>query len=187
LSLAALLLVVVFALVTIPSLLVAAFGPAPRDQAVAQRLVAATNRNSHHMQQLPDVFNGRSAFFPPPALHPPRNIQIIDSGKTGDIKPEVPPCPDRYTGPTMIGFVGDEVWFKPRTAREQVLRIPIGHADADLTVLSMNMPWDARVNLNGCTYDLSLWNRNYAGHLMAQRFAPAGGLEFDRPVKGLSP
>ena len=174
--------------VTIPSLIVSIASSAPSAGDVALQLAESIMHNADAAKRSQDMFNGRSAFFRPPPI-PPRKpiIHVIEDQPLATTQPKAEPCPDRYTGPTMIGFVGDEVWFKAQSAGEQVLRIPVGHASDDLAVLATDLPWTARVKFDNCEYTLALWGRQYEGRFNPPQPTTVPGLQIETTPREVTP
>jgi hypothetical protein len=186
LSLAALLIAVVVVLATVPTLLVAAFGLGTSPKARPDDIIALIQDQAHESQNAQRRFIGRSPFHRPP-FDPPIIIDQDenDNAEAASTQPIVDPCPNRYMGPTLVGFVGDEVWFNARTSDELILRIPVGQASEALEVVAIDMPWTARVSYEGCPYDLTLWDRAYENHFRSFGNTRLRGIQEER--RGVSP
>lgn len=78
----------------------------------------------------------RSPFAPPRPPEPP--------------KPAVPP---RYAGSSVVGVAANSVYFADGR------RIPVGKAEGDVEVISINAPWSVKVRWSGGEYDVTLVDR----------------------------
>jgi hypothetical protein len=163
LSLAALLLVVVFALVTIPSLLVAAFGPGTGSSEPGEAIAKLVAEHEKSVKTSQDRFNGRSVFFrPPPKYVPPPPPPPED--ERGPPPPPPPPAvPISYTGPSLKAIMGETAWFMPPTAKEPPLYLKVGETDPKSGVLlvSTNPPWSVHVSHKGGEYDVELFKKSW--------------------------
>lgn len=130
-------------------------------------------------------FDGRSVFFKPPQpvvqrdrpKPPPVTMpQEIDREPP---KPAGPPA--RYTGPSIMAFVGDTVWFQGD------LRVSAGEEDAGVRVISVDAPWSARLGFRGGEYDVTLFENETSGFLQAESAAAPSRLPGLIPVENQIP
>ncbi len=98
-----------------------------------------------------DRFDGRSAFFMPPA--PVRNIPKPPPPKIE--KPPPPPAPvipTEYGGKKPIAILGPIVYFEN-------FQIKVGEQSNGIKVLATNAPWSVKLGHEGGEYDVSLWEK----------------------------
>ena len=181
LSLAAVALVAIFALVAIPSLLIAAFGPgtgASEPGEEIARLMAEHDKNAKSSQER---FNGRSVFFRPP----PKYVPPPPAPATPDLPPPPPPGPPpppaSYTGPSLKAILGDTAWFMPPAADEPPLYLKVGDTDSKSGVMlvSTNPPWSVHVTHKGGEYDIDLFKKSW------EQFFNGSATPSTSPIPGL--
>lgn len=93
-------------------------------------------------------FKGRSLFFRPqmPAVvRTPEPVRVErDPRPTVDPAPPPPPPPPRtYSGPAIVAFDGERVWF----ANGEL--IPVGEESGGIRVISVHAPWAAEIAYAG--------------------------------------
>ncbi len=98
-----------------------------------------------------DRFDGRSAFFMPPA--PVRNIPKPPPPKIE--KPPPPPAPvipTEYGGKKPIAILGPIVYFDN-------FQIKVGEQSNGIKVIATNAPWSVKLGHEGGEYDVPLWEK----------------------------
>lgn len=108
-----------------------------------------------------DRFNGRSAFFKPPAPYrppPPPPPPPPDEKPFEEPKPTIDPV---YRGPSISFAYADVVYFNPASATDPVkfLRIRVGEEKSGVKVVSVSLPWSVKVAYRGGEYDVPIFNR----------------------------
>lgn len=98
-----------------------------------------------------DRFDGRSAFFMPPA--PVRNIPKPPPPPKIEkpLPPPAPVIPAEYGGKKPIAILGPIVYFDN-------FQIKIGEESNGIKVLSTNAPWSVKLAHDGGEYEVSLWD-----------------------------
>ena len=99
-----------------------------------------------------DRFDGRSAFFMPPA--PVRNIPKPAPPPKIE-KPLPPPAPvisTEYLGDKPKSVLGPIVYFES-------FQIKVGEESNGIKVLATNAPWSVKLGYKGGEYDVVLWTR----------------------------
>jgi hypothetical protein len=155
--------VLIVVLVMFVSLVGALFAPSADTDEVDAEFARLMENHSEAMQTFTDRFNGRSIFFkpkqprkplPPP---PPRPTNPTPT----PVIPSEPRAPATYTGPDIVAFVGDTVWFKDGKT------INLGQTEDGIEVLSITAPWSAKIAYAGGEYDVTLFkNTGLAGSLV---------------------
>ncbi len=127
-------------------------------------------------------FDGRSLLFVPgPPPPPPAPAVGEDSGP-----PPAPPPPSEYKGPKLIGMVNGVAWF------EDGNKLAPGESRGDMRLVSLDPPWDARIEWKGVTFTVSLFARdsviNHKGGGSAPEPAePPAAPEPEKPVEEPKP
>ncbi len=180
-NVATLLVALVILAVQLPAVLVAAFGPGLGTDEPREVVTQLIKVHDEEMERYQTRFNGRSLFFLPPRQPPPSR----DPGPVVKVAPvtppvtppEAPPSPV-YTGPSVIGILGDEVWFRAPRAGEGGLRIRVGQEPREgITVLATNPPWSVKLGYQRGEYDIDVWKTDFPG---IERSAPPR-----QPIPGL--
>jgi len=99
-------------------------------------------------------FDGRSAFFMPPA--PVREVAKPSRPPPPPKPPEPPkppPPPAEYAGPKPVGAMGNSVYFADNS------RLKVGEERGGVKVLGSSPPWTVRLAHAGGEYDVPLWSR----------------------------
>lgn len=98
-----------------------------------------------------DRFDGRSAFFMPPA--PVRNIPKPPPPPKIEkpLPPPAPVIPAEYGGKKPIAVLGPIVYFDN-------FQIKVGEESNGIKVLSTNAPWSVKLAHDGGEYEVSLWD-----------------------------
>lgn len=99
-------------------------------------------------------FDGRSLFFKPraPIVKRPEPDRSVDVSV--DMTPPPPTAPASYSGPPIVGVVGDTVWFK------KGVKVRLGEEGNGITVLSLEgVPWEVRLGHLGGEYDVKVFSR----------------------------
>ena len=91
--------------------------------------------------------DGRSMFFIPPRPRPPRPEYT-------DTAPRVPIKPSRYGGPAIIAMVNGSVLFADGQ------RVRMGESGRGVKVVSLSVPWSAKVEWEGIEFDVELFQRD---------------------------
>jgi hypothetical protein len=100
-----------------------------------------------------DALDSRSPFFPP--AEPPRIVKPIERPIDTD-KPA--PTKGPYNGPKLIGLAADQAVFdKPLDQSRQYLGV--GEKGGGLELLSVDLPWNAKVRWMTFEYELNLFDR----------------------------
>jgi hypothetical protein len=99
-------------------------------------------------------FNGRSAFFMPPApvRKPPKPAKPPEPPPPPP-PPPPPAAPREYAGPKPVGAIGDLVFFADQS------QIRVGDERGGVKVLASSAPWSVRLAHGGGEYDVELWTR----------------------------
>ena len=99
-------------------------------------------------------FNGRSAFFAPPApvRKAPKTVKPPEPPKPPP-PPPTPSAPREYAGPKPIGAVGSLVFFADNN------QIRVGEEKSGVKVLSSEAPWSVKLAHGGGEYDVPLWTK----------------------------
>lgn len=99
-------------------------------------------------------FNGRSAFFSPPApvRKAPKPVKPPEPPKPPP-PPPPPAAPREYAGPKPIGAVGSLVFFADNS------QIRVGEEKGGVKVLSSEAPWSVKLAHGGGEYDVPLWTK----------------------------
>lgn len=148
---------------TLPSLLVAMFGFGPGNPEIATMLSSLMSEHEEMMTTYQARINGRSVFFTPPPTPKPRPKQIQ---RPADPRPEIAAAKptsteerisDTYTGPSIMGIFGEEVWFVGSGFQKEILRISVGEEKDGLKILAADPPWSVTVQYNRGEYEVSLF------------------------------
>jgi hypothetical protein len=97
-----------------------------------------------------DRFDGRSAFFMPPA--PVRPVPKPPPPPK-DVKPPEPPAPiipAEYTGKKPIAVLGPTVYFDS-------FQVKVGEESNGIKVIATNAPWSVKLGHEGGVYDVPIW------------------------------
>lgn len=163
-SIAAVSLLAIMLLATVPSLLAAAFGGGVRGQDPSDRIASHVQKHDELMTTYMERFNGRSVFFRPPAPvvaapPPPPPKEEPKREEPPPVRPTGPaPPPDKYQGPPVSIVLGDKVLFKGATARDSGLWISVGEEVNGLKVLETNAPKSVRVAYQRGEYDVPVFD-----------------------------
>lgn len=126
-------------------------------------------------------FDGRSAFFMPPApvRKAPKPTKPPEPPKPPP-PPPPPAAPREYTGPKVAGAIGNTVYFADSSQAK------VGEEHNGVKVLSSSPPWSVRLAHAGGEYDVPLWTRWKADSLDQDWRSTKGstpGLEVVSPVR----
>ncbi len=180
-NVATLLVALVILAVQLPAVLEAAFGPGLGTDEPREVVTQLIKVHDEEMERYQTRFNGRSLFFTPPR----RRAAPRDPGPVVKVAPipvpvaptEPPPSPV-YTGPSVIGILGDEVWFRAPRAGKGGLRIRVGEEPREgITVLATNPPWSVKLGYQRGEYDIDVWKTDFPS---IERSAPPR-----QPIPGL--
>ncbi len=178
-NVATLVVVLVILAVQLPAVLAAAFGAGLGTDEPTEVVTRLIEFHDEWMETDQRRFTGRSFFFKPPPKAVPRPPREVV-----DIPPAPPPEPVElppslvYTGPSVIGILGDEVWFRAPRAGSLGLRIRVGQEPQEgITVLATNPPWSVTLGYQRGEYDIDVWKNDFPG---IERSAPPS-----RPIPGL--
>ena len=99
-------------------------------------------------------FDGRSAFFMPPApvRKAPKPVKPPEPPKPPP-PPPPPSAPREYTGPKPVGAIGELVFF------DNASQIKVGEERGGVKVLASAAPWSVKLAHAGGEYDVPLWTR----------------------------
>ena len=109
-------------------------------------------------EQLADAsakrFNGRSAFFMPPApvRKAPKPVKPAEPPPPPP-PPPPPSAPRVYAGPKPVGAIGDLIFFADQS------QIRVGEERGGVKVLASSAPWSVRLAHAGGEYDVELWTK----------------------------
>ena len=147
---------------TLPSLLVATFGFGPGDPEIETMLSSLMTEHEEQMTTYQARFNGRSVFFTPPPTPKPRPIppiQLQESQRSEPVKPKPTEAPvsKTYTGPSIMGIFGEEVWFVGSSFQGEILRISVGEEKDGIKIISTNPPWSVTVQYDRGEYEVHLF------------------------------
>jgi hypothetical protein len=107
-------------------------------------------------------FNGRSAFYNPISIIPPRPIVNEEPEEEAptepvEIIPTGPPAaPSNYTGPPLIAIIGEEAWFRS-TGTSPVIRLREGEEKDGLKLVKTMQPSSVKVEHRRGEYDVPLF------------------------------
>ncbi len=180
-NVATLLVALVILAVQLPAVLEAAFGPGLGTDEPREVVTQLIKVHDEEMERYQTRFNGRSLFFLPPRQRTPSR----DPGPvvkvppvTPPVTPPEPPPSPVYTGPSVIGILGDEVWFRAPRAGKGGLRIRVGEEPREgITVLATNPPWSVKLGYQRGEYDIDVWKTDFPS---IERSAPPR-----QPIPGL--
>ena len=179
-NVATLLVALVILAVQLPAVLEAAFGPGLGTDEPREVVTQLIKVHDEEMERYQERFNGRSFFFMPPRKLPPRKLLPVVK-VAPDEPPETPaasPPSPVYTGPSVIGILGDEVWFRAPRPGEGGLRIRVGEEPQEgITVLATNPPWSVTLAYQRGEYDIDVWKTDFPS---IERSAPPR-----QPIPGL--
>ena len=121
-------------------------------------------------------FNGRSAFFAPPApvRKAPKTVKPPEPPKPPP-PPPTPSAPREYAGPKPIGAVGSLVFFADNN------QIRVGEEKSGVKVLSSEAPWSVKLAHGGGEYDVPLWTKG------KEEFLNGDWSSLKAPVPGIEP
>lgn len=163
-SAAALVLAAIILLSNVPSLLSAAFGGGMGKSDPSQGVATLVTKHTTEMDTYRDRFNGRSVFFkplPPPPPPPPPVVRVEQPVTAPPPPPPAPtgppPPPPTYGGPAVAGAVGNEVFFKARSATEAGMRLVVGEERDGVKVLAVNAPQSVRLGWQRGEYDVPIF------------------------------
>ena len=140
-----------------PPLAVAVLTPGVQENLPQHEIARLVKQHEAQSAMFRDRFDGRSVFFPPPAIRtptvapPPRPETPIVSTPKPPSGP--PPAPPNYRGPTPTAIIGDEVHF----VGDQRLRV--GEESDGVGVISVDAPWSVKLTYAGGTYDVPLFEQ----------------------------
>jgi hypothetical protein len=138
-------------LALLPSVVRAAFGPDDEVASVGERFERLIEDHDEALGLYTERFNGRSVFFKPPQQRRAPTPPPREKPKVVDNTPPPPPRPKPkppYSGPSIKGFVGAQVWFAGD------LRVSLGEEKDGLEVLELDLPWMVRVRHSGHEYEV---------------------------------
>jgi hypothetical protein len=92
--------------------------------------------------------NGRSLFFAPRESNAGDATTVVQPADHEPLKPT------HYAGPSIIAMVNGTVWFSDGQ------RVEIGKDGRDLTVVSAEAPWSAKIRWQGVEFDVGLFERD---------------------------
>lgn len=120
----------------------------------AQGLADALTRHGEIAQASTKRFDGRSAFFTPPApvRKPPKPTKPPEPPKPPP-PPPPPPVPREYTGPKPVGAIGSLIYFADST------QIRVGEERGGVKVISSAAPWSVKLAHGGGEYDVPFWSK----------------------------
>lgn len=148
---------------TLPSLLVAMFGFGPGEPEIATMLSSLMSEHEEMMTTYQARFNGRSVFFTPPPTPKPKPKSPIQKLETQRTTPTIKPPPteepisEKYTGPSIMGIFGEEVWFVGSGFQKDILRISVGEEKNGIKILATDPPWSVTVQYNRGEYEVNLF------------------------------
>lgn len=163
-SAAALALAAIILLANVPSLLSAVFGGGMGKNDPSQGVAALVTKHEAEMDAFRSRFEGRSVFFkplPPPQPLPTPVVRVEPPRETPPPQPAPPtgppPAPATYGGPAVAGAIGNEVFFKARSATEAGMRLTVGEERDGVKVLAVNAPQSVRLGWQRGEYDVSIF------------------------------
>lgn len=120
----------------------------------SQGLADALKRHGEIAQVSTKRFDGRSAFFTPPApvRKPPKPTKPPEPPKPPP-PPPPPPVPREYTGPKPVGAIGPLIYFADST------QIRVGEERGGVKVISSAAPWSVKLAHGGGEYDVPFWSK----------------------------
>ncbi|UCD73789.1 MAG: hypothetical protein JSV91_08310 [Phycisphaerales bacterium] len=154
-SLAAIALAIIVLGLQVPALLGAALSFGRGDDEAARKLQDYVADHSSLMDTYRERFLGRSLFDTPRPLLPQR--PRVERPPVEEGPPPPPPAPPAEPPPSAFAIFGDEVWFKPMSAEEGILRIRVAEEKQGLKVLSITSPISATVSYQGREHELILF------------------------------
>jgi len=179
-NVATLLVALVILAVQLPAVLEAAFGPGLGTDEPREVVTQLIKVHDEEMERYQTRFNGRSLFFLPPRQRtrpPPAPVVKETTPAPPPDRVDPPPSPV-YTGPSVIGILGDEVWFRAPRASQGGLRIRVGEEPQEgITVLATNPPWSVTLAYQRGEYDIDVWKTDFPS---IERSAPPR-----QPIPGL--
>lgn len=118
----------------------------------SQSLADALKRHTEIAQVSTKRFDGRSAFFTPPApvRKPPKPTKPPEPPKPPP-PPPPPPVPREYTGPKPVGAIGGLIFFADSS------QIRVGEERGGVKVISSSAPWSVKLAHGGGEYDVPFW------------------------------
>jgi hypothetical protein len=142
-------------LLTGPGVLGAIFSPSSRDIAGEKEKAESLALHTDSVKGFQGRVEGRSPFFVP--LPPPTTIVKAPVLKKPDettiIKDDTPPPPPPdYTGPALVGILGEHAFF----AGSPDFVVDIGAETQGVKVLDIAGPWTVKVAHKGGEYDVHL-------------------------------
>lgn len=162
-SLAALVVIVLFLVFWMPSLYgsgATVFTGGPEKDDSLTKLVAMHDTN---MQTDVDRFNGRSFFYEPPVYRkppppPPPKPVVVEPPKP--VEPPKKTYPSTYTGPKLIAIIGNEAWFREKSSdMDPKTRVSVGESHDDIELISTNPPSGIQLKYRGGgPYDVQLFD-----------------------------
>ena len=120
----------------------------------SQGLADALKRHGELAQAATKRFDGRSAFFTPPApiRKPPKSTKPPEPPKPPP-PPPPPPVPREYAGPKPVGAIGNLIFFADST------QIRVGEERGGVKVVSSTAPWSVKLAHGGGEYDVPFWTK----------------------------
>lgn len=120
----------------------------------SEGLADALKRHTDIAQAATKRFDGRSAFFTPPApvRKPPKPTKPPEPPKPPP-PPPPPPVPREYAGPKPVGAIGGLIYFADSS------QIRVGEERGGVKVISSSAPWSVKLAHGGGEYDVPFWSK----------------------------
>ncbi len=141
----------------VPQVFGALFAPGPGDDVTLATFAEYLERHAADAEAYRSRFDGRSLFYQPvrpkAAAGPPK---VAVKEPEPEEAPAPPPIATRYTGPSILYVIGDEVGFH---GTDRPIRVRVGEERDGLRVIAANPPWSVTVGYSGGTYEVEILSR----------------------------
>jgi hypothetical protein len=135
----------------------------------SEQIARLVEQHEQQMVEYQARFNGRSAFFrpparpvalppPPPPPPPPPKEEPVEEPEEEPPPPPPPAPPAEYGGPPVLYVLGDLVVFRAESPGGQQRRVRVGQEREGLKVLSVHPPRKVVVQFEYGEYDVPIFN-----------------------------